>query len=582
MLLELRVRGLGIIDEITWEPAAGLQVITGETGAGKSLVVDAIEALLAGRVEEEAIRPGLDEAQVEGVFAIPRGDSAAALLELLESHGLSKEQDNVILTCDFRRQGRTVIRVNRQAVSRGLLQAIGGYLVDIHGQSEHLSLLSREQQLRFLDCYAHTTDLQRRFAAEVLRLSDTNREIRKLAGDEQEFSRKLEFLRFQIDEIKQAELKDGEEDELDRERTLLESAEKLKSASFEVYEMICGDDNTGDAESALNRLSRAVAALKQVVEKDPALGERFNFLEGAVYGLEDMAHDVRAYGEKLEYDPQRLEEIAGRLELIRGLKRKYGNSIAEVLVYLEKAEAEFSGLTHSSERRIQLEGERGKLIEEMGALAFKLSQARGLAAEKLAAAVQTELKDINMSQVDFSVSISQEPSPDGVPFPDGKTYAFNASGADTVEFMVATNPGEPLKPLARIASTGEMSRFMLALKGALAEADTIPVLIFDEIDIGVGGRSGEVIGRKLWNIAKNRQVICVTHLPQIAAFADAHYHVHKEIVGERALSSIGTLGDSAQVDELAAMLAGSHYTEATVSTARELINKARRFKHAPS
>ena len=558
MLLELRVRGLGIIDEITWEPAAGLQVITGETGAGKSLVVDAIEALLAGRVEEEAIRHGLDEAQVEGVFAIPRGDSAAALLELLESHGLSKEQDNVILTCDFRRQGRTVIRVNRQAVSRGLLQAIGGYLVDIHGQSEHLSLLSREQQL-----HAIAT-------------------LRGMAGDEQEFSRKLEFLRFQIDEIKQAELKDGEEDELDRERTLLESAEKLKSASFEVYEMICGDDNTGDAESALNRLSRAVAALKQVVEKDPALGERFNFLEGAVYGLEDMAHDVRAYGEKLEYDPQRLEEIAGRLELIRGLKRKYGNSIAEVLVYLEKAEAEFSGLTHSSERRIQLEGERGKLIEEMGALAFKLSQARGLAAEKLAAAVQTELKDINMSQVDFSVSISQEPSPDGVPFPDGKTYAFNASGADTVEFMVATNPGEPLKPLARIASTGEMSRFMLALKGALAEADTIPVLIFDEIDIGVGGRSGEVIGRKLWNIAKNRQVICVTHLPQIAAFADAHYHVHKEIVGERALSSIGTLGDSAQVDELAAMLAGSHYTEATVSTARELINKARRFKHAPS
>ena len=344
--------------------------------------------------------------------------------------------------------------------------------------------------------------------------------------------------------------------------------------------MICGGDNADDTESVLSRLSRASAALRQIIEKDPSLSERFEYLEGALYGLEDMARDVRSYGDRLEYDPERLEEINNRIEVIHSLKRKYGKSIPEILAYLARSEAELDGITHSSERRLQLETERGELLRKMGALADELSQARTAAAEKLSAAVGLELKDLNMSQVEFKASVSQQESPDGVPFTNGKSYAFSASGADAVEFMVATNPGEPLKALARIASTGEMSRFMLALKGALAGVDDIPVLIFDEIDIGVGGRSGEVIGRKLWKLAQYRQVICVTHLPQIAAFGDAHYHIQKDVVGERTVSSIGVLSDSAQVDELAAMLAGSQYTEASVSTARELIYKARKYKDA--
>jgi len=293
-----------------------------------------------------------------------------------------------------------------------------------------------------------------------------------------------------------------------------------------------------------------------------------------------VARDVHSYGDRVEYDPNRLEEIESRLELIRSLKRKYGQTIAEVLDYLAKAEGELEGLTHSSERRVQLDEMRSCLREEMGRMAFELSTARSQAVTKLVAEVKKELQDLNMSQVEFEVPITQQQAAEGIPFPDGETYAFNNEGVDTVEFIVSTNPGEPLKPLAKIASTGEISRFTLALKGALSEVDNIPVLIFDEIDIGVGGRSGEIIGRKLWALARNRQVICVTHLPQIAAFGDAHYNVHKDDSGTRTLSMLKTLQGESRINELAVMLGGPQYTETSLNDARELMQKAEAWKQS--
>jgi len=582
MLDELTVKDFGIIEAITWRPAAGLNVITGETGAGKSLVVDAVEALLSGQVQEEDIRHGSDEARVEGVFHVERDERAKSLRALLAEKGLEADGDAMLLTCDFRRQGRTTPRVNRQAVSRSLLRDIGAALVDIHGQSQHLSLLNKDRHLDFLDAYAHAGAMRHDFSVMAAELHQIERDIKALSRDEQELARQKELLAFQVDEIRRAELWEGEEAELEQELTLLASAEKLKAASYDIYRIIYGEDGVSASSSAVDRVSEALPVLKNVAEADPSLQSKLGYLEELVHGLEELAREIRSYGDNLNYDPQRLEEVQNRLELLRSLKRKYGGSIGAVLEYLVKAEAELEGLTSSGERREQLEVRRERLKKDMGALAARLSGQRVQAAEKLAAAVKKELADLSMAQVEFNVSITQVPAAEGIPFPDGAVYRFGQSGVDEVVFMASTNPGEPAKPLDRIASTGEISRFMLALKSALAGADTIPVLIFDEIDIGVGGRSGEVIGKKLWSLSRSHQVICVTHLPQIAAFADAHYRVAKRTAGERTVSSIDALHDDSRLNELAVMIGGSRYTPAAQKTARELIQKAGDWKSGVS
>jgi DNA repair protein RecN (Recombination protein N) len=578
MLDELTVEGFGIIEAITWRPAGGLNVITGETGAGKSLVVDAVEALLSGQVQEEDIRHGSDEARVEGIFHLEHDDRQKALRALLAGKGLEAGDDSMVLTCDFRRQGRTTPRVNRQAVSRSLLRDIGAVLVDIHGQSQHLSLLDKDRHLDFLDAYAHAGQARRDFSAMVAELHQIERDIKALTRDERELARQKELLTFQIEEIRQAELREGEEAELEQEVTLLASAEKLKAAAYEIYRIIYGDDSAAASSSAVDRINEALPGMKNIVDADPSLRSKLDSLEELLHGLEELAREINSYGDNLNDDPQRLEEAQNRLELLRGLKRKYGGSIGAVLDYLEKAEAELEGLTSSGERREQLEARMGRLKDEMGTLASRLSGQRRRAAEKLAAAVKNELADLSMAQVEFDVSIAQVPSPEGVPFPDGTCYRFDSSGVDEVVFMASTNPGEPAKPLDRIASTGEVSRFMLALKSALAGADTIPVLIFDEIDIGVGGRSGEVIGKKLWSLSRSHQVICVTHLPQIAAFADAHFNVAKQSAGERTISGIVALEGDSRLNELAVMIGGSRYTPAAQKTAGELIQEAEAWK----
>jgi DNA repair protein RecN (Recombination protein N) len=462
------------------------------------------------------------------------------------------------------------------------LQDIGNALVDIHGQSEHISLLRRSQHLDFLDAYAHTLDQRRDFGAKVTGLHQIEREIKSLTRSEQEVARQIELLNFQIEEIRRAKLREGEDRELERELALLTSAEKLKAAAYEIYRIVYGEDSAAASTSAVDKLGEALAAMRHMVETDPSLQKQLGYLEETVHGLEEMARDVHAYGENLSYDPQRLEEVQNRLELIRSLERKYGSSISGVLDYLKKGEAELNGITGSGERRAQLEAEREQLKKEMGALASKLSKKRSQAAQKLAAAVKKELADLSMARVGFAVAMTQEPFPEGIPLPDGGCYRFGASGVDEVYFEASTNPGEPRKPLDKIASTGEISRFLLAMKSALAEADTIPVLIFDEIDIGIGGRSGEVIGRKLWSLARSHQVICVTHLPQIAAFADAHYNVSKRTTGGRTVSTIAALRGDARFKELAVMLGGPRYTASAFSAARELIEKAEAWEKGVS
>jgi len=580
LLLELRVRNIGIIESIDWDLSSGLNVVTGETGAGKSLVVDAVETLLEGKVADEVIRHGSDEAQIEGVFALPDNEILPQLRELLAEKGLKSDEDNLVISCESKRQGRSVVRVNGHAMPRGLLRQIGRLLIDIHGQSEHLSLLDTKYHLDFLDAYGHTIDLRHSFSAKVAELYKLEQELKALVEAEKDAARREEFLRFQLDEIRRAELRVGEEEELERERNVLASAEKLKAMSYEAYQALCKEDASRASAPALDKLNEAVGVMKKLVELDPTLSQQLNYLGEAVYGLEEAARDIRAYSERLEHNPERLEEVESRLELIKSLKRKYGQTIADILSYLEKTEKELEGISLSSERRAELEKMCSQLKTEMGKIASELSTARSAVAKKLVAEVKKELKDLNMSQVEFEVSITREEAEEGIPLPDGKTYVFSNEGVDLVEFMASTNPGEPVKPITKIASTGEISRFTLALKGALSEVDNIPILIFDEIDIGVGGRSGEIIGKKLWALARNRQVICVTHLPQVAAFADAHYNVHKYDSGTRTVSMLQTLEGESRTKEIAVMLAGPQYTEVSLSDARAAIQKADAWKQS--
>ncbi len=578
MLFELTVRNFGIIERITWTPAAGLNVITGETGAGKSLVVDAMEALLTGQANDEDIRTDASEAEIEGVFGYPENDSVEKLVTLLTEKEIGSDDDTLIFSCVFRRQSRTTPRVNRQAVPRALLREIGFFLVDIHGQSGHLSLLDKENHLDFLDSFAHTRNLRGEFGEKTTELHRLERELREISGKEKDVSRQTDLLNFQIDEISRAELAKGEDEKLETELAVLSSAEKLKAAAWEIYTLVNGDDNPVSSSSAIEKLNEALPLLGRMLETDPSLKNSYDRLESTMYVLADIAGEIKNYGENLFYDPERLEEVQTRLELIRTLKRKYGNSISDILAYLTKASEEIEGLGFSEERKEKLGKEIHNLKITMGNLASTLSEKRKGAAERLEKAVRKELDDLEMTGVVFTVSVRSEPTDNGIPLPDGTLHEFSANGIDDIEFLASTNPGEALKPLAKIASTGEISRFMLALKCALAEADTIPVLVFDEIDIGVGGRSGEIIGRKLWNLSRTHQVTCVTHLPQIAAFADAHFNVTKASSGDRTVSSIRQMNDEERLIELAVMLSGPKVTEASLAAARELMEKANEWR----
>jgi len=578
LLVELRVKNLGIIEDMNWRLGDGLNIITGETGAGKSLVIDAVELLLAGKADEEVIRHGADQAQIEGVFTLPQKEKLSALRELLVEKELAADEETLVIDYQLRRQGPGVIRVNGHAVPKAFLRQLGRLLVDIHGQSEHLSLFDIKSHLDFLDAYAHTLELRQGFNVKAAELYKVEKELKALEKDEQERARRQEFLRFQLEEISRAQLKGGEEEELERERDILASAEKLKEISYQAYRALYEEDASGHSSPALDKLNEAAQAMKKLVEMDPTLKQQLDFLDETIDGLTEIARGIRAYGDALEYDPNRLEEIESRLELIRSLKRKYGQNVSEVLAYLVKAQKELDEVSHSAERSAQLKESTTSLKQEMGQIASQLSSERSKAAKKLMTEVKKGLNDLNMPQVEFEVAISQEKTQEGIPLSDGESYAFGNEGVDSVEFMASTNPREPLKPLAKIASTGELSRFTLALKGALSEADNIPVLIFDEIDIGIGGRSGEIIGRKLSSLTRSHQVVCVTHLPQIAAFADAHFSVHKEVSGARTLSMLEHLEDEARLKELAIMIAGIQYTETSLTNARELMHKAETWK----
>ncbi len=569
MLTELRITNFAIIDRLELQFDSGLTVFTGETGAGKSIIIDALETVLGARADTSLIRSGAERAGIEADFRIPeavRGPVSA----LLEAEDLLDDPDYLTLGRDLRQNGRSVARVNGRSVPVSLLRALGEYLVDIHGQSQHLSLLRVRQHIRLLDSYADSGDLLAAYRGTYRSLLETRRELETLHQSEQDAAQRADLLRFQAEEIEAASLRPGEEDDLRSERTRLTNAEGLARLAQQALQFLdegnpespAATDLLGGALDALNSLARIDTEQEKLRERATALFEE----------TADLSRTLRDYLESVEFDPSRLEEVEERLDLIGSLKRKYGGSIEAVLAAAEKARADLEGITHAEERIAELQAREGKLLAQLAQRALSLSERRQTAAEELSRSIEGELEDLRMSGARFRVDFRRQADPQGVPLPDGERVAFDAEGIERVEFLVETNPGEGFKPLVKIASGGETARLMLALKNVLAKADRVPTLVFDEIDQGIGGRVGAVVGQKLRELARRHQVLCITHLPQLAAFAGRHFQVQKQIEGGRTTTTVTEVEGDARIRELAQMLGA--VSLGTLKSAQEILQSA--------
>jgi len=570
MLEELRISNFAIIDELNLRFEPGLVILTGETGAGKSILVDALEALIGGKADTTYIRSGADKAIIEGNFLIP-ANLRPILLEILQREELDEDSENISLCREIRINGRHIARVNGRVVNLALLREIGEYLVDIHGQSEHLSLLKVNQHLRLLDNYAKNADLQAAYQKIYRQLMEVRREQNHLRQVEQEAARRLDMLQYQISEIENAHLKPGEEEVLTAERNRLANAENL--ATLAQQSILILDEGTPEHPSLLDQMGEVVHHLGSLIRYDPSQSALLETAEGIFDQLTELVRALRIYGEEIEYNPKRLDFIEERLNLIQSLKRKYGDSLQAILSYAQNARKQLDEITSASERLEDLTRTELELLTELKEIALKLSDNRRQHSQALAQAIEKELAHLNMEKARFKVQINTFEAEDGLPLQDGRKVSFTPNGIDQVEFFIAPNPGEGFKPLVKIASGGETSRLMLALKGVLAAADDVPCLIFDEIDQGIGGRIGMVVGEKLWHLARRHQVFCVTHLPQLAAFGDQHLLVRKTIFGDRTITEVLTLSGEQRVEELALMM--GNLNPATLQSARELLQLVR-------
>lgn len=569
MLIDLRIVNFAIIDNLHLRLAAGLVTFTGETGAGKSIILDAIEALVGGRVEATSIRSGAERALVEATIRLPE-TIRPAVHAILEREGLLDEPDILSIARELRREGRTIARVNGRSVNVGLLRELGEYLVDIHGQSEHLSLLNVRQHIDLLDRFAGTENELPAYRELYRQLLALRRELKELREGEADAYRRADLLAYQAQEIEAARLQPGEEEDLRHERDRLANAENLSSLTQQAITLLDGGGSDAPAiTDLLGQVAQVLGSLSRIDSSQERLSEQVNAM---VENLSDLSRELQDYLEEIEHNPRRLEQAEERLDLIHNLKRKYGGSIEAVLSFGQDARRKLETIAHAGERIAELEADEGILLAKLGQAAKKLSDKRRSAAEILSQGVESELNDLSMAGARFTIDFRRQPDPAGVPFENEETYAFDENGIDRVEFLIAPNPGEGFKPLVKIASGGETSRLMLALKNVLVSADPVPTLVFDEIDQGIGGRVGSVVGEKLWRLGRRHQVLCVTHLPQLAAFGDQHMHVHKEVTKGRTLTRVETLVDKRRLEELAQMLGGLN--EANLSAAQATLEQA--------
>ncbi len=627
MLLELNIKDFAIIDSLRLNLHRLFNVFTGETGAGKSIIIDAVSALLGGKIGADFVRAGCERATVEGIFSIKplppisaewvpfeaalhgqeqhnhaggssmmnggsatavatidaeSADAGVAFATLLREYDITPEDGQLVLSRDIFRSGRTVSRINGRTVSQQALQQVASWLVDIHGQSEHMSLLRPEQHVNFLDRYADLLSLRDSLSAKVNDWRAARKTLAELQRNEKEQARRADFLRFEIEEIEKAKLQPDEVETLEEERKVLGNAERLRELCAQVYGALKGGESGGDGfQAALDLLRPALRAMNELARLDRELHEVETTLSEAIFQLDDVATSISSYESDIEDDPQRLADIEERLDLISRLKRKYGATIEDILKRAEEDRAELDTIVNRDELIVTLQKQDQQLRREIGHLAGQLSARRREAAGRLSTAMEEQLNDLNMQRARFSVEMEQTPDENGVPVSiDGQPeqyYSCDATGIDRVQFLIAPNPGEPFKPLTKIASGGETSRLMLALKTILSAADATPTLIFDEIDAGISGKSGQIVGEKLWQLTRNHQVICVTHLPQIATFADTHYNVNKQVFDERTVTLVNELRPEQRVREIAHIM-GGNVSEFTMKSAEEMLARSYLWK----
>lgn len=569
MLCELRIENFAIIDRLELRFKPGLITFTGETGAGKSIIIDAVETLLGGRAETSMIRSGATQALIEATFRIPY-QSQELIQAILIREDLLDDPEYFTVSREIRSEGRSIARLNGRSVNLNLLKEIGELILDLHGQSEHLSLLRIREHLNLLDRFAETADLFSAYKDVYQQLVAVRKELLQLQMAESEAARRLDLLDYQIKEIASAHLNPGEEDLLRAERTRLANAETLVTSTQQAISLL--DEGAPDAPSVLDLLGQVSDLISDIEKNDPSQAGFVESIQNSFSILSDLARELRSYLDEIEFNPARLTQVEERLNLINNLKRKYGKTIPEILEFAERARQERNTLTHAEERIEILIDEEKRLLAELGHRGLALSMRRRQAAQELESLVEKELRDLNMTGASFKVEIKQTPDEGGVPVEGGLRLKFDATGLDKVEFLIAPNPGEGFKPLVKIASGGETSRLMLALKNVLARADHIPTLIFDEIDQGIGGRVGTVVGQKLWQLARHHQVLCVTHLPQLAAFGDQHFQVRKTLQDGRTITRVADLNGDERLSELAQML--GEKSPGTLLSAKDMLQTA--------
>ncbi len=573
MLQELCIENFAIIQQLELKFKPGLTTFTGETGAGKSILLDAIEVLVGGKSDATMIRSEAERANLEAVFSIPSANRDE-IVKILETEGLLDDTQTVTLNREIRREGRGVARVNGHSVSAGILKQLGGYLVDIHGQSEHLSLLNIRQHLGLLDRFADSQEILIAYHQIYHELKKIQKELNELRQAEQDAARMTDLLNYQIQEIEAAHLKPGEEAELRQELSRLANAEKLASLAKNAYMLM--DEGGADAQPITDLLGEVLQSMTTLAKIDQSMQELSKQAESMTSLAGEISRELQVYMDRIEYNPKRLEQVEERLALLANLKRKYGENEDTIIAFAIQAHKQLDAITHAEERIAELEAQEKTQMEKLAGQGLQLSDARRKAAEKLSQSVENELNDLRMAGAHFAVDMQQKEDENGLPIAERQKVKYDETGLDQVEFLIAPNPGEGLKPLVKIASGGETSRLMLALKNVLARADTIPVLIFDEIDQGIGGRVGALVGEKLWTLGKQHQVFCVTHLPQLAAYGNQHYRVYKEVAEGRTLTHVDDLDNQGRIIELTGMFGGE--SEANRTTAAETLESAKQRK----
>ena len=555
MLEVLHIENIAIIEEADIRFEAGFNALTGETGAGKSIVIDALSAVLGQRTSRELIRTGADKAFVSAIFS---GVEPSLLAEL----GITPEEDgSLLLQREIHSDGKSVCRIGGRPVTVGQLKALGSRLLNIHGQHDGQQLLDEEEHLRFLDSFGRTESLFNAYTEKYNRFTEIQRKMQSLQMDESEKARRVDTLTYQIGELERAQLRAGEEEELSARRNLLRNAEKFISAVSEADYALNGDDSGDGALGLLRRAQDAIGAVRHLDDGYAALYQRLEALYSEAY---DVAATVEDRRESFDFSPNELDEVESRMDQLYRLKKKYGPSVEDMLAYLERCRAELEQIEYAGDTLIRLERELAKAEQAALDAAERLSQGRRQAAEQLSAQILEELRQLDMGKIRFAADMAEKPlGPDGI---------------DQVRFLMSANVGEELRPIHKIASGGELARIMLAMKNVLSEQDMVGTMVFDEVDTGVSGRAAQKVAEKMARISRRKQVLCVTHLPQLAAMADTHFSVEKGEKNGRTYTAVQRLDREQRRQELARLTGGSHVSQIMLDGAEELLAEAEKFR----